>query len=157
MKMLVEVKRYSDNGVTTISGLYINGCFQCFGIEDTERYVKVKHETRIPNGTYDLVLRKEGGFHNRYSKKFPKIHKGMIAVVNSDNYKIVTENMTFQYILFHIGNSHKNSSGCYLLNDLVNSKTFVGSQSTSAYKRVYPKIANYLEENGKAKIIYSDL
>jgi hypothetical protein len=157
--MLVEVKRFSDNGKTTLSSLFINGIFQCFGVEDTERYLKVKHETRIPNGTYDLILRNEGGFNNRYAKKFPKIHKGMLCVVNTSDYKIVTETMSFQFILFHIGNSHKHSSGCYLLNNSVNSVNHLGSQSTLAYKRVYPLIANHLfKGNGnRAKIIYSEI
>ena len=155
--MLIEVKRFSDNEKSTLSMLFINGLFNCFGVEDTKRYVKVKHKTRIPNGMYDLVLRNEGGFNSRYKKKFPEIHKGMLCVVNSDNYKIVSKNMTFQYILFHIGNSHFDSSGCYLMNDTVNSVTHKGMGSTNAYKRVYPIIANHIDKGGKVKVIYSEI
>ena len=35
--------------------------FLCFTLEDEHRAVKVKHETRIPEGLYKLKLRKHGG------------------------------------------------------------------------------------------------
>tara|TARA_R110001632_G_scaffold67464_1_gene158444 strand:+ start:1810 stop:2277 length:468 start_codon:yes stop_codon:yes gene_type:complete len=155
--MLVEIKRFSDNGKTTLSNLFINGEFQCFGVEDTKRYVKIKHETCIPNGMYDLILRNEGSFNDRYKRKYSNIHEGMLCVVNSDNYKLITESMSFQYILFHIGNSHKHSSGCYLMNDQVNALTHIGSSSANAYKRVYPIMANHLINGGKIKVIYSEI
>ena len=37
---------------------------------------KVYGETRIPAGTYKLKLRTEGGYHQKYSKRFPDIHRG---------------------------------------------------------------------------------
>ena len=40
-----------------------------------------------------------------------------------------------------------------LLNDVVDASKFTGSYSTQAYKRIYPKIANYIEECGPVQII----
>jgi len=41
----------------------VDGQFVCFGLEDEYREDKVAGETRIPSGTYQVALRKEGGFH----------------------------------------------------------------------------------------------
>ena len=49
--------------------------FLCYTLEDEQRALKVKGETRIPAGIYDIQFRKEGGFHNKYSKRFTDIHK----------------------------------------------------------------------------------
>ena len=68
--MEIRLKRIADNGDTSISLFYIDDEFQCFVIEDEERKKKVYAETSIPEGIYNIDLRKEGGFHNRYSKKF---------------------------------------------------------------------------------------
>jgi hypothetical protein len=72
--MHLTVKRFADNGDTTLGILYINGVFECFTVEDEERDVKVKSETRVPEGVYDVNLRAVGGFHNRYSEKYKDIH-----------------------------------------------------------------------------------
>ena len=44
--------------------------FECYTLEDEYRDVKVMGETCIPEGTYDVKFRKEGGFHSRYSAKY---------------------------------------------------------------------------------------
>ena len=55
--------------------------FLCYTLEDEHRENKISKETRIPAGTYDIKLRKEGGFHNRYASKYGSpFHKGMIWV-----------------------------------------------------------------------------
>ena len=138
--MEVVVKRFADNGDTTMGILYIDGVFQCFTIEDEERAIKVKGETRVPNGKYNLGLRNSGGYNNRYRGKYPSIHKGMLCVYNEENWIIKTDDMSFQYILIHTGNTDEHTAGCLLLNDGV-SKKFRGSSSVDAYKRIYPKIA----------------
>ena len=65
----------------------------------------------------------------------------------------------FEYILIHCGNDDDDTSGCLLLGDTQTennvSDGFVGA-STTAYKRVYPKIAKALEEGECVKITYTD-
>ena len=109
--------------------------FLCFTLEDPKQTVKIKGRTRIPAGTYRLTLRTEGGFHERYSKKFPDMHKGMIWV------RDIPE---FEYVLFHIGNTHIDTEGCLLLG---NGVKYTGGpsellHSTYAYRSVYPGIRN---------------
>jgi hypothetical protein len=155
--MKLEVKRIGDNGNATIGAFYINGIFQCFTIEDEERDVKVKGETRIPNGTYDIKLRSEGGYHNRYTEKFGDMHVGMLCVHNAPDWKIVTPDMEFQYILIHTGNHEGHTNGCLLVNDTASSVSYEGGGSVSAYKRVYPKIAAALIDGEEVTITYTDI
>ena len=126
--------------------------FLCYTLEDEYREVKIKGETRVPAGTYPVVLRKEGGFNERYSKKFPDIHIGMLHVINVPN---------FEYILIHIGNTDEDTAGCLLVgnsqeSNLVKKNGFVGS-STNAYKAIYPEIAKAIEEGQEVSIEYKNI
>jgi hypothetical protein len=155
--MNIVVKRFADNGDASMGILYINGIFETFTIEDEERSVKVKGDTRVPNGTYGISLRSEGGFHAKYSKKYEDIHKGMLCIHNAPNWKIINAGMEFQYILIHTGNTEKHTAGCLLLNDAVSRKTFTGSSSVDAYKRIYPRIAKAILDGERVTIQYTDI
>jgi hypothetical protein len=152
--MRLEVLRFSSAKDSTLGLLFnvSNGKreFLCYTLEDEHREHKVKHETRIPSGTYNITLRNEGGFHNRYKRRFPAIHKGMLWVRDVPN---------FEWILIHCGNHDDDTSGCLLLGDTQteNNKNtgFVGSSST-AYARVYPIVAAALEAGEKVQISYID-
>lgn len=153
----IEVKRFADNGKATMSAIFLNGIFQCFGIEDEERKVKVAKETRVPNGIYDVILKKEANFHNRYKEKFGSFHIGMLCVCNKPNYVLENDGMRFESILIHIGNYESNTDGCLLLNYGVDSTTFQGSNSTAAYKDFYAKVAHRIDSGEQAQIIYTDI
>lgn len=155
--MELTVKRFADNGNASLGILYINGKFECFTVEDEERKIKKAGETRIPNGTYDVSLREEGGYHNKYKIRYPRIHKGMLCISNAPDWKIIKDGMTFQYILIHTGNSEKHTDGCLLVNDAVSGKTFSGQSSVDAYKELYPKVANALIIGEKVTITYTDI
>lgn len=151
--MHLEVLRFSSHSDSTLGALFdvTNGRkFLCFTLEDEHRDVKVRGETRVPAGTYEIKLRKEGGFHNRYSDKFGSMHRGMLHVQNVPN---------FQWILIHIGNTDENTEGCLLVGDSaeqnITKEGFIG-QSTSAYRRIYPPIARALERGEKVEITYVD-
>tara|TARA_R110001599_G_scaffold132349_1_gene309075 strand:+ start:14322 stop:14789 length:468 start_codon:yes stop_codon:yes gene_type:complete len=125
--------------------------FLCYTLEDEARVLKVKGETRVPEGTYEIKLRKEGGFHERYTKKYRSFHRGMLHVTDVPN---------FEYILIHTGNTDEHTAGCLLIGDSQENNTilkdgFVG-KSTNAYKRIYPPIAKQLELGNKVTIQYID-
>ena len=61
--MRIDLIRFHDDGDTTCGLLYIDDVFECFIVEDQENTVKKYGETRIPEGVYDVSLRKEGTFH----------------------------------------------------------------------------------------------
>ena len=138
--MKLSIYRLNDNGQSTIGVLLIDGKFQGFTIEDEFRTIKIKGETRIPSGTYKVILRKEGGKHEHYKTKFPQMHKGMLWLQDIPN---------FQYVLIHIGNTDIDSEGCILIGDsAVQNVTTRGSIAGSAdcYKRIYPIIASAIEK-----------
>lgn len=131
----------------TIGEIRIGGKFECYTLEDEFRDVKVKGETRIQKGTYVIKLRKEGGFHQRYLKRFGKdFHKGMLHVTNVPG---------FEYILIHIGNTEKDTAGCVLVGatrDIV--KGTIGG-SEVAYRRLYPKVVKALQAGELVRLIVS--
>lgn len=155
--MKLTVLRLGDNGDATIGAFYIDGIAQCGTIEDEERKEKVRGETRVPNGTYKVGLRKEGGFHNRYAQKYGGMHKGMLCVYNADNWKLKAPGMEFQYILIHVGNTDDHTAGCLLLNDLIDFKNNTGMRSGQAYSRLYSRIADAIESGEEVTIEYKDV
>jgi len=155
--MKIEVLRYADNGNATLGLLLVDGVFNCFTVEDEERAEKIKGETRIPNGTYTVSLRANGGFHSKYSEKYGDMHRGMLCIHNADDWKIIKYGMEFQFILIHTGNTEKHTMGCLLVNDAVSSNTFTGSSSVDAYKELYPLVATAIECGEEVKIEYKDI
>lgn len=151
--MELEVIRFSSHSDSTLGLLFDvteGRKFLCFTIEDEARDTKVKGETRIPAGKYELKLRKEGGYHQRYVKKYGSMHKGMIHVQDVPG---------FTYILWHTGNTDEHTMGCLLLGDTsqqnITKEGFIGA-SNDAYKRVYPSIAKAIENGDKVTATYID-
>ena len=124
-------------------------------IEDQEQTKKVYGEMRIPNGTFDVSLRAEGGFHNQYKSKFGQ-NDGMLCVHNAPNWKIIQDGITFQYVLIHIGNSDDDTAGCLLPNMSASFETMRGGSSTAAYKLIYPIIVSALKKGEKVTIEVTD-
>ena len=153
--MKLEVLRFSSQ-VDSTSGLLfevtdVKRHFLCYTLEDERRALKVKGETRVPAGTYKIELRAEGGFHGRYSKKYPGLHIGMLHVQDVPN---------FEYILIHTGNTDEHTAGCLIVGDAQeNNKIladgFVG-KSVNAYKRIYPSIAKAIQQGEEVTITYID-
>jgi len=149
--MNVKLTRFSSGEHDTLSVFHIDDKFGCFMLEDEHRDVKLASETRIPAGTYDLVLRSFGGFHQRYLAKFgPEFHKGMIEIKDVPN---------FTNILIHIGNDEDDTAGCLLTGSQavtnVNGKGKVLG-STDAYKHIYPILAKELISGRTVKITIKD-
>ena len=150
----IEVLRYSSGVDSTLGILSENGPegreFLAYTLEDEFREEKVSAETRIPEGTYDIKLRTTGGFHSRYANKFGDWHKGMLHVQDVPG---------FEYILIHTGNTDEHTMGCLLVADTsqqnITKEGFIGA-STSAYKRIYPSLAQWLVDGNKLNITYID-
>ena len=151
----LEVMRYSSGADSTLGLLFENGPegreFLAYTLEDEFREEKLSAETRIPEGTYDIKLRTVGGFHSRYAAKFgTPWHKGMLHVQDVPG---------FEYILIHTGNTDEHTMGCLLVADSstqnITKDGFVGA-SVSAYKRIYPSLAQWLVDGNKLSITYND-
>ena len=150
----IEVLRYSSGVDSTLGILCENGPqgreFLAYTLEDEFREEKVSAETRIPEGTYDVKLRTTGGFHTRYANKFGDWHKGMLHVQDVPG---------FEYILIHTGNTDEHTMGCLLVADSstqnITKDGFIGA-SVSAYKRIYPSLAQWLLDGNILTITYID-
>ena len=146
--MLLEVIEQGND----IDGLWQQKKFLAYTLEDEQRDTKVFGETRIPNGDYKLGLRKVGGYHARYTKRFPHIHIGMLHVLDVPG---------FEYILIHCGNTDEHTAGCLLVgdsqeNNQITKDGFIG-KSTQAYKRIYPRIAEALDCGEEVTITYKTI
>jgi len=132
--MKITVNRFTSDSDTTISMISIDGQFECFGCEDEYRDFKIAGETRIPAGVYDVGVRRVGGFHGRYLKKFGTVfHQGMLHILNVPG---------FDYILIHAGNTADDTAGCLLVGS--GCQTSQGDMSiqssVNAYKSLYSKV-----------------
>lgn len=151
--MKLDVIRHQFGSDATNGMLFIDGVFECYTLEDEYRDVKVMHETCIPEGEYEIKLRTVGGFHTRYLSRYgADWHKGMLWLQD------VPE---FEYILIHTLNDSTQTSGCLgvgsVQQDLDLDAKGLISQSTDAYKRLYPKVRDALLNGEKVTIKYSKI
>ena len=144
--MFIEVKRLQDNGKATTGEMYVDGKFECYTLEDTYNYPKVFGKTRIPEGSYAVELRKEGGMVQKYNAKYPD-HDGMLWLRDVPNFK---------YVYIHVGNFHEDTDGCILVGKTLGDGTI--GNSVAAYKELYPKIVEQLKAGYPVNIeVYSGM
>ena len=150
--MKLDVVRFQMGADATNGLVFIDGKFECYSLEDEYREVKVMHETCIPEGEYDIIYRKVGGFHTKYSARYGAEHKGMLWLQDVPG---------FTYILIHSGNTDQHTSGCLIVGetqtDLDRTKDgFIGN-SGDAYKKLYKKVSSALDKGEKVTIKYSNI
>lgn len=103
--------------------LLINGIFECFTLEDIPREVKIKGETAIPAGRYQVII----DFSNRFQVRMP-------LIVNVPG---------FTGVRIHWGNWAKDTDGCPLVGT-TKGVDFIGN-SRAAYNRLFKKLENALK------------
>lgn len=148
------LQRYSDNRESTLGilfresggGTYMYG----YTLEDEHRDVKVKGETRIPAGTYEIVINKsDTPLTLRYRAKY-----------NWFKYHLMLKDVPgFQGIYLHIGNRGDNTDGCLLVGDSANNNRIGNgeiSNSTACFTRLYSELYDYLAAGNKATITIRD-
>lgn len=144
--MNLLLQRIYDNGDSTIGALFINNELQCFTLEDQHQDKKIKGETRIPAGIYQLKIRQElTDLTKKYRLRFPwfKYH---IEITNIPN---------FVGVYLHIGNNDDNSAGCVLTGNTVN-KDGTLLNSTTAFTTLYMKLYPLLEKGEVLKLHIQD-
>jgi len=134
--MLLKLKRRKFTDKSIIGDMQV-GLISVVTLEDSKRQHKVWGETCIPAGTYKLELRAEGGMTQRYAKRYPDMHKGMIWL------RHVPE---FEWVYIHVGNYPSDTLGCILVGTTV-SADMIGA-SRNAYEAIYPTIADAIEGEG---------
>ena len=149
---MIEVLRYPSEADWTLSEFYINGVLFGFGIEDEHRDIKVKGETRIPNGVYEMELTHSPKFSKYYyeSKRVPEISKVKTSEF-SEPHKLITlkDVPNFSRILWHWGNSDDDSMGCYIVGSSIGwvkgQRAVLGSRKK--YEQIYPMISSLIRFN----------
>jgi hypothetical protein len=116
--MQITVKRLHKTNTSTIGELLIDGIFQCYTLEDTERPVKIKNETAIPKGTYKVIINQS----NRFKRLLP-------LLLNVPNYEGVR---------IHSGNTNHDTEGCILVGQ-TRGDNYVG-QSRKAFDKLFKKM-----------------
>jgi hypothetical protein len=109
-----------------------------FVIEDEHREIKVKGETRIPQGEYKLGIRKEiTPLTQRYRDKFNWFDKH-IELLNVPG---------FTGIYIHVGNFESDTEGCQVIGFDASTidGEFRNKNSTAFYKMFYEKVYPLLE------------
>lgn len=130
--MDIELLRVKQTSNSTLGSLQVGGRHLCHTLEDGYRETKEYAVTRIPKGEYKIVLRKVGGMHEKYARRFGGAHRGMLWLRDVP---------AFEYIYMHIGNDVHDSSGCILLGktwQLVGG-LYTLQQSKLAYQKFYAK------------------
>lgn len=104
--MKLHLERIHSTDDTTLGRLWIDGQSTCFTLEDEFRVRKVRGETRIPAGTYEIKLRSEGGMIQKYRTRYGDWHTGMLHLQDVPG---------FEWIYIHTGNTDDHSEGCILV------------------------------------------
>ena len=133
----LEVVRYAYGDDSTLGKLYLSGvpdlAFECFTLEDERREVKVKGETCIPRGMYEVKLRHDSPKYKHFDERWPW-HKGMLWLQNVPG---------FEYIYIHPGNTDDDTEGCLLVGKsgaMLPDGEFQLMQSREAYQALYRKV-----------------
>ena len=147
--MRIVVNRFVSDSTATISQLFINDKFICFGLEDAYHEKKVYGKTRIPKGLYQVGVHSFGKLHERYKSKFSSFHQGMLQIKDVPG---------FEGILIHCGNTDKDTEGCLLVGEgaISVSGNMSISGSVAAYSKLYPMVIN-AAIMGRLDILFQDL
>ncbi|MEN5233194.1 DUF5675 family protein [Sphingobacterium faecium] len=137
MKFGLKVIRIRQGNNSTLSEIYLDGQFICYGLEDIPREKKIPGSTCIPLGTYRLGFNRDGGMNGNYYDRYPKMHRGMIEIKDIPG---------FSYVYIHIGNTHKETAGCLLVGTqyVFQQGDYRLVQSITAYKKLYPLLAEFM-------------
>lgn len=161
------VERYQHDKDWTLSHFYApDGKLLCFGIEDEFRAVKVKSETRIPDGVYELGHRVSPKFSSSfYVNDAYRLLSPQSKASNPNFYKgfakyhelIWVKNVPgFEFVLIHWGNTDDDTDGCYIVGDTVSilggQKAVLNSKNT--YMNIYPQIMRDIMSGEKVEIEY---
>lgn len=125
--MNLQIKRTNFTDKSTIGELYVNDEFFCYTLEDVVREEKIKNETAIPAGEYEITI--------TYSPRFKRYLPLLNDVPN------------FSGIRIHPGNTHRDTEGCILVG-MTKTKDFIGNSRT-AFNKLYPMLVHASQQGEK--------
>lgn len=142
--MKIELRRKVRNKFATLGQLYVDGVFECFTLEDTDRDLrqgmsqaetyskKIKGRTAIGTGTYRVVV--------TYSPRFKRDLPGLVGVAG------------FAGIRIHPGNTAADTEGCILPGLTWDTKGNTIGQSVKAFTPLFGKIKEAISKADRVLI-----
>lgn len=140
--MYLQLVRESFTNKSTEGKLFVNGKFECYTLEDKDRFLedgeneKVYAETAIPRGIYDITL----SLSNRFNKVLP----------------LLEDVPQFTGIRIHSGNKPEDTEGCILVgktNDRDDDHWIGGSRAALANLMYQLKEADKREEQITVEVV----
>lgn len=136
--MYLQLVREDMSDLSTEGKLFVNGTFECFSLEDTDRQLenggkKIYGQTAIPRGVYDMDIT----YSNRFKQDMP----------------IILNVPQFEGIRIHKGNTSLDTDGCILvgIENKKDNDDFIGG-SKIAYDRLFLKLVEAKERGEKLTI-----
>lgn len=148
------LQRYQDNGESTL-GLFFKKLTKLFllgySLEDEYRAEKVKGETRIPAGRYEIVINKaDTPLTLKYRQRYPGWFKYHLMLKNVPN---------FVGIYFHVGKNDDWTDGCITIGNIVNNNNVAAGEildSARCFEHFYVELYEHLDKGGKAWVEIKD-
>jgi len=148
--MKLDLYRFVSESNYSYGILMIDGQVEAFTLEDEHRSQKVKGETRIPMGTFEVKHREVlSGLTKKYRKyDWFTWHLQLQDVPG------------FNYVYIHKGNYDTNTDGCILVANTCDltpndDRGFIG-ESTDCFKKVYHRVSEALINGEKVTISIYD-
>lgn len=150
--MKITVERFAFKKNYTIGRMYLDGKFFCDTLEDYDRKldstmsldeikkIKVKNETAIPTGTYNVTI-------NEQSPRFKSRSQYTFCNGKLPRLKDVPG---YEGVLIHIGNRPSDTSGCILVGE--NKAVGQVLYSTKTFGNLYEKLIE-ANRNGEQILI----
>ena len=130
--MYIQLVRESFTNTSTEGQLLVNGTFECYTLEDTDRELeaggeKIYGKTAVPKGKYNVIVTHS----NRFGKDMP----------------LLEDVEGFTGVRIHTGNTSEDTDGCILVGatNRNESDDFIGS-SRVAYGKLLPQIQKTLAD-----------
>ena len=161
--LMIDVKLVDQDEDSTRTEFFFDGVKKGYGVEDEYRETKVKGETRIPNGVYEIGFRWSPKFSGKYYRNDVGnilYYKDRKTQAQKEEFHTEHEMIwvldvpLFEYILWHWGNTDEDTDGCYCVGSkLARIKARSGkmkngvSASRKKYEEIYPIMwaAKFLE------------
>jgi len=122
--MEITLHREPSNAQSTLGRLDVDGIFECFTCEDVVRSVKIKGETAIPAGCYQVIVT----MSNRFKRELP----------------LLLNVPEFEGVRIHTGNTAADTEGCILVGQEIDDMSVLNSRA--AFSNLFPKIKEALQD-----------
>ena len=122
----------------------VNHQFYCYALEDTFNEPKIKGETRIPSGNYNVdFIRQDTPLTEKYRTRFDWF-----------TYHLEIQKVPgFTGVYIHSGGDHKDTEGCLLVSDSISAgeNTFL-TNSRNTFKKLYQYLELQLKEGKRISL-----